>query len=201
MLPVETVKLLLFFSAVVFELVYILLFVLTIKLPRFRFWPPPRALSWQFFLAWIMAGVVVVNAVFLGLLDFDFSSPSGLRVRVATAMVFFVVGSAIGTWASLVFGLKSVLGLGDKLIVAGPYRYTRNPQYIGDSLNAIGYMILVNSWMVWIIGALGVCLNILAPFTEEPWLAERFGDSYLEYKRRVPRFIGKLSTNGPRLGE
>jgi protein-S-isoprenylcysteine O-methyltransferase Ste14 len=54
-------------------------------------------------------------------------------------------------------------------------------------------MVLTNSWMVWIIGILGVMLNVLAPLTEEPWLEERFGDRYLAYRRRVPRFfwIGK----------
>ena len=56
------------------------------------------------------------------------------------------------------------------------------------------YMILTNSWMVWIIGTLGVILNVIAPFTEEPWLEERYGDRYLEYKRSVPRFVGKCIT-------
>jgi len=182
-------NLLLFVTAVVFELVYLLLFTLTINLPGFRFWPPPSPRSWQFFSAWLMAGIVAVNFLFLGMLDFDSSFLPGLRSRFPVAMIFFVIGSAIGAWSSLVFGLRATIGLGDTLIIKGPYRYTRNPQYISDSLNIIGYMIFANSWMVWIIGILGVILNILAPFTEEPWLEEKFGEAYLAYKRRVPRFI------------
>jgi protein-S-isoprenylcysteine O-methyltransferase Ste14 len=58
-------------------------------------------------------------------------------------------------------------------------------------------MILTNSWMVWVIGTLGVILNILAPLTEEPWLEERFGDEYREYKARVPRFIRFGKTGNP----
>jgi protein-S-isoprenylcysteine O-methyltransferase Ste14 len=50
-------------------------------------------------------------------------------------------------------------------------------------------MILTNSWMVWVLGTLGVLLNLLAPFTEGTWHEERFGGSYLAYKRKVPRFI------------
>jgi protein-S-isoprenylcysteine O-methyltransferase Ste14 len=186
-------NLVLFSIAVAFELVYLLLFVLTIRLPGFRFWPPPSSRSWQFFSAWLMAGIVAVNFLFLGILDFDSSFFPDLRLRFPAAMIFFVIGSALGTWSSAVFGLRATIGLGDELITKGPYRYTRNPQYIGDSLNIVGYMILTNSWMVWIIGTLGVILNILAPFTEEPWLEERFGGSYLEYKDRVPRFIGRSS--------
>ena len=50
-------------------------------------------------------------------------------------------------------------------------------------------MVLTNSWMVWVLGVLGVALNIMAPFTEEPWLEERFGTAYRAYKQSVPRFI------------
>lgn len=180
-------------TAVVFELIYLLLFSLTIKRPGFRFWPPPSPRSWQFLATWLIAGIVAVNFLFLGLLDFDSAFFPGLRTRLPVAMLFFVSGSALGIWSSLFFGLRAILGLGDTLIIKGPYRYTRNPQYISDSLNIIGYIILTNSWMVGLIGILGVALNLLAPFTEEPWLTERFGDAYLEYKRQVPRFIGKGS--------
>ena len=60
---------------------------------------------------------------------------------------------------------------------------------MGDILHIIGFMVITNSWMAWIIGVFGIVLNLLAPFTEEPWLEERFGDAYLEYKQEVPRFI------------
>ena len=180
-----------FFIAIVFELIYILLFILTIKLPKFRFWPPPSWRSWQFLSAWLMVGIVGVNGLLLGFLDFDSSFLPDLRTRLPVAVTFFVIGSGIGTWGYLAFGLRATLGLGDKLVIKGPYHYTRNPQYIGDSMNIIGYMILTNSWMVWIIGILGVVLNILAPYTEESWLEERYGESYLAYKHRVPRFIGR----------
>jgi protein-S-isoprenylcysteine O-methyltransferase Ste14 len=183
----------LFSTAVVLELIYGLLFILTIRLPGFRFWPPPSPRSWQFFVSWFVAALVVVDFLFVGLLDFDSFVLPHFWWRLPLALVLFLLASAIGTWSFSTFGLRTTIGLGDRLITDGPYRYSRNPQYVGDSLNIIGYMVLTNSWMVWIIGVLGVMLNILAPFTEEPWLEERFGDRYLAYKRRVPRFfrIGK----------
>jgi protein-S-isoprenylcysteine O-methyltransferase Ste14 len=179
----------LFFTALILELIYGALFILTIKLPGFRFWPPPSHRSWQFIFSWLIASVVAVNFFFIGLLDFDSFFLPGLRPRFPFALALFVFGSAIGFWSSTVFGVRATLGLGGKLVTGGPYRYSRNPQYVGDSLNIMGYMVLTNSWMVWLVGILGVMLNILAPFTEEPWLEERFGDAYLEYKRRVPRFF------------
>ncbi len=180
-----------FSSALVIEIIYLGLFVATIKRPPFRFWPPPSARSWQFFAAWIMACLVLVEFAFLGALDFDSFILPGLRQRLPIAIAFFVVGCAIGGWGSFGFPLSATIGLGDRLITTGAYRYSRNPQYIGDSLNIIGYCVLTNSWMVGIVGLLGVMLNLLAPFTEEPWLEVRFGAEYLEYKGRVARFIGR----------
>lgn len=182
-------NLILFFIALVLELFYVLMFTLTIRLDNFRFWPPPSHRSWQFFVSWFVVGLVAANFFFVGLLDFDSFFLPHFRLRFPFALVLFCSGAAIGFWGSTTFGLRATLGLGDKLVTNGPYQYSRNPQYIGDSLNIMGYMVLTNSWMVWIIGILGVVLNILAPFTEEPWLEEQFGKEYLEYKRRVPRFI------------
>ncbi len=181
----------LFIPTVLLEIFYIFLFRLTIKRPGFRFWPPPGARSWQFFTAWILASIVVVNGFFIGLLDFNSFILPHFWARLPVALAFLAPGAAIGTWTYTVFGLRSTLGLGNRLVTNGPYRYMRNPQCIGDSLNALAFIILTNSWMVMVVGLLGIALNLLAPFTEEPWLEERFGEAYLEYKKKVPRFFSK----------
>ena len=181
-------KLFLFITALILEILYISIFVLTIRSAHFRFWPPPSHRSWQFFASWLAASLVAVGFLFLGLLDFD-SFFLRLWWRFPVALGLFIVSFAIGTWSFLTVGLRTTIGLGDRLITSGPYRYSRNPQYLGDSLSIIAYMIFTNSWMVWILGLLGVMLNILAPFTEEPWLDERFGSAYLQYKGEVPRFV------------
>ena len=136
-----------------------------------------------------MVGIVGADGFLLGLLNFDSAFLPAFWIRLPIALVVFIFGSAIGFWTYSAFSLRATLGLGDKLITRGPYHYTRNPQYLGDSLNIIGFMILTNSWMVWMIGIFGIGLNIFAPYTEEPWLEQQFGVEYLEYKRKVPRFI------------
>ena len=179
----------LFTIALALEIVYLGLFWLTLRRPGFRFWPPPCARSWQFFTAWFVAGVVAAIFLLLGAADFDSACLPIFQQRLPAALALFGVGSVFGTWASITFGLRNTLGLGVRLVTHGPYRYTRNPEYIGDSLNILGFMVLTNSWMVWVLGLLGVALNILAPFTEEPWLEERFGAEYRAYTQAVPRFI------------
>jgi protein-S-isoprenylcysteine O-methyltransferase Ste14 len=179
----------LFSVALTLEIVYSLLFVLTIKLRGFRFWPPPSHRSWQFFVSWFLALLVAVVFFFLGLLDFDSFWFPPFWLRFPLALLFFLLASIIGAWIYIVFPFRATMGLGNRLITAGPYRYSRNPQYLSDSLSILGYVVLTNSWMVCILGTLGVILNLLAPFTEEPWLEERFGDEYRTYKAQVPRFI------------
>jgi len=192
----DKISLILFWVTLALELIYLVLFILTIRLSNFRFWPPPKPRSWQFFSAWLIASIVVINGFFLGLLDFDSFILPHLRQRLLFAIGFIVIGSAIGGWAWSSFGLRNTIGVGYKLITHGPYRYSRNPQYIADSLGAIGYMIFSNSWMVVIIGWLGILLNYLAPVTEELWLEERYGEEYRQYKHRVPRFIGRRTKSG-----
>ncbi len=183
-------KEILFGAGLALELVYAGLFWLTLKRPGFRFWPPPHACSWQFILAWFLAGVVAAIFLYLGLLDFNGAFLPAFFSRLPAALACFLLGAGIGFWGSFHFGLRATLGLGDRLVTSGPYRFTRNPQYIGDSLNILGYMLLTNTWLVWVLGIAGILLNYLAPFTEEPWLEQRFGQEYLEYRRQVPRFLG-----------
>jgi protein-S-isoprenylcysteine O-methyltransferase Ste14 len=180
----------LFVLTISLEILYLILFLLTLRLPGFRFWPPPGPRSWQFFTAWFIAGFVAVNFLLLGLLDFDSAFLPSLLDRLPFVLLFAIPGTTLGTWSSFQFGLGNTIGLGKSLVTGGPYRYTRNPQYLGDGLNILAFMVLTNSWMAWVVGALGITLNLLAPFTEEPWLEQRFGEAYREYKNCVPRFLG-----------
>ena len=181
-------KLFLFLSSVIIEVIYLILFILTIRRPNFRFWPPPSHRSWQFFAAWILASLVFVGFFFVGLLNFN-SAFLRFWIRLPIGILLFILGALIGTWSFSTFGLRATIGLGDELITGGPYRYSRNPQYLSEIVQIVSFMILTNSWMTWIIGALGIALNTLAPYTEEPWLEEKFGEAYLNYKAQVPRFL------------
>ena len=148
-----------------------------------------------YFFAWLAAGWVVINFLVLGILDFDSLILWPLRQRLPFALGILAFGTSIGTWAWAAFGLRNVIGMAGGLVTSGPYRYSRNPQYIGDSLSIMGYIVLTNSWLVLIMGILGVVLNLLAPYTEEPWLEVQYGEDYRAYRRRVPRFIGKVRSN------
>lgn len=83
-----------------------------------------------------------------------------------------------------------------KIFVArGVYTYVRNPMMTGVFLVLLGEAMLFGSLpvFIWSLIFFQGCL-ILIPFWEEPDLERRFGEAYLEYKRKVPRWIPKLNS-------
>ena len=80
-----------------------------------------------------------------------------------------------------------------EFVAAGPYRYVRNPMYIG------GFGVLLGAGLVLgspsIIGLAFLFLLFFHLFVllyEEPALNRRFGDSYLHYKSSVHRWVPGL---------
>jgi protein-S-isoprenylcysteine O-methyltransferase Ste14 len=72
----------------------------------------------------------------------------------------------------------------------GPYRITRNPAYVGMALVYIG--IALCSHALWVLLPLPVVLAIIdrgVITREERYLERKFGQEYLDYKRRVRRWI------------
>jgi protein-S-isoprenylcysteine O-methyltransferase Ste14 len=86
-------------------------------------------------------------------------------------------------------GIKNTSGLKDGFVNTGPYRYTRNPQYVGDTILFTGMILVSNSFYVAITHLLTILVFLLTPLTEERWLENQYGEDYLEYKRTAPRFL------------
>lgn len=81
-----------------------------------------------------------------------------------------------------------------RLVIRGPYRYVRNPMISGVVLVLFGEALTLLSrphltWALVFLGANFVCI----PLIEEAGLRRRFGDSYVEYCRHVPRLIPRLT--------
>ena len=77
----------------------------------------------------------------------------------------------------------------DGFTSSGPYRFTRNPQYLGDNVFFLGLSIVANSKLLWITHALLALVFIIAPLSEEVWLQEQYGEEYERYRRDTPRFL------------
>jgi protein-S-isoprenylcysteine O-methyltransferase Ste14 len=76
------------------------------------------------------------------------------------------------------------------LLVTGPFRFVRNPMSLAGFTLMVGIALWYRSTMALGFAALlFVLLHLVAVYVEEPGLERRFGDSYREYKRHVPRWL------------
>jgi protein-S-isoprenylcysteine O-methyltransferase Ste14 len=77
-----------------------------------------------------------------------------------------------------------------ELILRGPYRFTRNPMYLGLTLVEAGLGIAVNNlWISFFALPALMTVHVIAVLPEERYLSEKFGDSYRGYLSRVRRYI------------
>jgi protein-S-isoprenylcysteine O-methyltransferase Ste14 len=77
----------------------------------------------------------------------------------------------------------------DYLLVSGPYRFSRNPMYVGEAAIWAGWAVLFGSLPVATgLVALAVVQSGVVRM-EECVLNKRWGDSYDEYRARVPRWL------------
>jgi protein-S-isoprenylcysteine O-methyltransferase Ste14 len=76
------------------------------------------------------------------------------------------------------------------LVQDGPYRFTRNPMYLGMTLIVLGVALLPGSLSPLLVPPLFLALiQQLFVKREERWMEEAFGAAYLDYKRRVRRWL------------
>ncbi len=118
------------------------------------------------------------------------------RGAILTILILALVLTALGAWLRL-WGaayvssgvVRSPVMHGATMLADGPYRRTRNPLYLGTLLHTIGIAILMPpSGAIFAIVLLWV-LQIRLALAEEPFLASRFGEPYIAYAARVPRFL------------
>lgn len=116
------------------------------------------------------------------------------NVFISIGLAIFLIGTILAVWAKLIMGTswgrpaQHDLNLQSKLVTSGPFTYSRNPIYVGLFLLFSGFEMVLQSYLIVLIIPL-VLIVFLAVKKEEKLLEKYFGKEYLEYKKRVPRFI------------
>ena len=77
----------------------------------------------------------------------------------------------------------------DRIVEAGPYRWVRNPMYLGHLVFFAGMALVLHSWIAAAVLAFHIVWFDLRVRSDERHLAATFGDSYRDYCRRVKRWI------------
>jgi protein-S-isoprenylcysteine O-methyltransferase Ste14 len=120
-------------------------------------------------------------------------SPRAARVSTIAGAVLFAVGAVIAGWGLVLFykaKTTTVPGkLSQELVTWGPYRFTRNPMYVGLVLAYLGEAGLLRQvWPVVLLPFTVAYLNWAVIPVEEAKLKEAFQDEYEQYRLRVRRW-------------
>jgi protein-S-isoprenylcysteine O-methyltransferase Ste14 len=118
------------------------------------------------------------------------------RSLKAGGFFLVLIGLGLRIWASSFAGrhTRSQEIEGDKLAVAGPYAYVRNPIYLGSVVLGSGMVLLIGDRRL----VIPCALTFLALYfglipAEEEFLTTKFPDEYAAYCRNVPRLIPRLT--------
>jgi protein-S-isoprenylcysteine O-methyltransferase Ste14 len=77
-----------------------------------------------------------------------------------------------------------------EIVLSGPYRFTRNPMYLGLTCIQIGLGLALNNvWISFLAVFSLLAVHFIAVIPEEHYLTEKFGDSYRGYLAKVRRYL------------
>ena len=80
----------------------------------------------------------------------------------------------------------------DRIVDAGPYRYVRNPMYLGHLIFMAGLAVTFESWLAAALLVFHIAWFQKRVLKDEASLERRFGAPYLAYKARAKRWIPGL---------
>jgi protein-S-isoprenylcysteine O-methyltransferase Ste14 len=137
------------------------------------------------------------------------ASAGWLRFQAATvvllvvATICAVLGAWLRTWGTAYLSASVVQSgaMHDQGVIAdGPFRYMRNPLYLGTFFITVALTLLMPpTGALFAIVTLGI-FQLRLIFAEEPFLAAKLGAPYKEYCARVPRILPVATPQVPASG-
>ncbi len=134
----------------------------------------------------ILAGIGLNNIWPLAMPFGLYGRPLGIAI-IAAAI-------AIALWSLLEFHKGDTDVRPDKpdstLLITGPYRFTRNPLYMALTVLQVTAAVWLNNlWVLLLTIPSVMIIRFYAIAREERYLEELFGQEYLDYKKRVRRWL------------
>jgi len=128
--------------------------------------------------------------------------PASVGFVGLSGIVLGIAGGAVALWCILTF---AVIGKGTpapfdpprRLVVRGPYRYVRNPMYLGAALALAGAALFYRSLpLLGYVAGFLLITHLFVIAYEEPTLQRLFGADYRAYRDRVRRWLPSLAGFG-----
>jgi protein-S-isoprenylcysteine O-methyltransferase Ste14 len=125
--------------------------------------------------------------------------PATTGAPQVAGMIMVTIGTALALWCVFTFvfigkGTPAPFDPPKKLVIRGPYRFVRNPMYIGAGMTLAGAALFYESLSIFIYtGLFFLITHLFVVLYEEPTLRRTFGNDYAAYCRGVGRWMPKRS--------
>jgi protein-S-isoprenylcysteine O-methyltransferase Ste14 len=151
--------------------------------PDVRF-PPPLVYVAGFVVTWLL------NQRMEFLIDGAGAGPP----QSAIGGVFLAAGLLLMFWSILTFwrARAAVMPVrpARQLVTWGPYRFTRNPMYVGLTFGYFGLALLVNwAWPIVLLPVVLIAMNSAVIEREERYLTAAFPEAYAQYCQKTRRWL------------
>jgi protein-S-isoprenylcysteine O-methyltransferase Ste14 len=128
--------------------------------------------------------------------------PAGAQVHVI-GIPILLVGVFLLLWCVRDFyvagrGTLAPWSPPQRLVIIGLYRLSRNPMYIAVLVILCAWATMYASRTLWLYAVIvAVAFHLRVILGEEPWLARTYGSAWVEYRARVPRWLGRRGRSTP----
>ena len=161
----------------------------TVAPARFSWWVALRAVVWSTLFAGTVGGYIPWRFYGVTLSRLRPATLAGIVGLIALAVGAVLALACIVEFATRGRGTPAPMDPPRELVVRGPYRFVRNPMYVGMLLVLLGELALVYSaGFALYIASWFMFMNLLVVFYEEPTLRRKFGGPYERYTREVGRW-------------
>lgn len=97
-----------------------------------------------------------------------------------------LLGLILWWWGKIDLGESfSALPKAKRLVTHGIYSRIRNPIYVGLTFVLVGWSLIMNSLLMWIITLVITISSVIRAHLEAKILYGKFGKEYLEYKKKT----------------
>ena len=141
-------------------------------------------------IAWALAVLVALALQWLMPLPFmPAAAPAGWVGGAVFAIALVLAAWAIATVTRAGSNVPTNMPT-TTIVDAGPYRFTRNPIYLGMIVGLIGLAIAFDSlWLLVALVPFALVIRYGVVAREEAYLERKFGDVYRRYRSRVRRWL------------
>lgn len=152
---------------------------------EFRFWPPGSK-NWKWILYWTLS---TTNMISITVMLLPHLKAYSLTLNYVFSILLILSGLIMSLAAIKQLGLRKTSGIEGEFSNEGLYRYSRNPQVLGNLLTLFGAALLLQTVEGVLVCFLTGLWLITMVFAEEQWLQQIYNEEYAEYRQRTPRFF------------